>query len=141
MVLTMRLAGYNANRVGTEPVNGQGIYSAASALVASWIVTAGMAGAATLALSWDLRQFVSQALSTTWNIWQLAAKSVSVTWDLRQFATKTVSTLWDVGSGVISTLRARWRVPFGKHLGTALTGSASTSALTRHTETSSLSER
>ena len=42
MVLTMRLAGFNANRVGIEPMNGQGIYAASATQAMPWDIAAGV---------------------------------------------------------------------------------------------------
>lgn len=136
----MRLAGYNANQVGLEPMNGMGIYTAADSLAVQWTVTQTVSTPATSAFSWDLRQFAAAASPLAWEILAFVAATKAAAWDLRQFASKSVAAVWDVGQGVLAYLSAKWRVPFSPHVGSALSPSGAASSLVPHTATSSLSE-
>lgn len=136
----MRLAGFNANQVGLEPMNGMGIYTAADSLSAQWTVTQTISTPATTYAAWDLRQFAAAAAPLAWEIRAFVAATRDAAWDVWQFASQSLSSVWDVGHGVIAYLSAKWRVPFSPHVGSALSRSGGTSSLTPHTATSSLSE-
>lgn len=137
----MRLAGFNANRVGIEPMNGQGIYAASATQAMPWDITATMAAPATVSAAWDIRYLVGLALGAGWNVWQFAVQSAPLLWNVRQAAAQSVAAVWDVGSGVAANVSVSWRVPFSKRMGAALDAHSPTSALVRHVATSPLTER
>lgn len=136
----MRLAGYNANQVGLEPMNGMGIYTAADSLSSQWTITQTISAPATASAAWDLRQFAAASASFAWGIRAFVAATKAAAWDLRQFASNSVAAVWDDAQGVIAFISAKWRVPFSPHAGSALSRSGGSSSLTPHTATSSLSE-
>jgi hypothetical protein len=106
----MRLAGYNANSIGIEPMNGMGIYSASGALAAQWIITQQLSVPATLAVSWNIRQLVAQAAWFPWSIRAFVSAGNALAWDVRQFVTNGASFPWAIREFVVASRGVIWDV-------------------------------
>ena len=120
----MRLAGFNARAINTEPLNGQGIYPALKTVAASWDVLDRSPIAATFSFSWDERTPVLQSAALLWND--------------REFISESFPILWDETGAVVTLFSARWNIPFAQHPATSLNGNMASSRLTRHVTASQI---
>ena len=116
----MHLSGFNTRLINAEPMNGRGSYPVAAQFDPSWMIAQRVASAASLVLSWGVRQFSGAVLPAAWNVRQRAVAQKVIAWDARQFAGEVFSTIWHITGGVQGAFRVSWRIPFQAVSGSSL---------------------